>query len=155
MFEWIRELLHNRKMTQRFYAHRCWGYWSCGAGSALYSISKLEPLVTVERVNVEFSNLFDSLIVERPNKPHPLTDFLNPGNGFASKPTAAQNFAFIKHLPHILKMLMKKEAFLPFLKLLVILQEIVCIVFSPKATDSLLAHFSSLVASFLSKFKLL
>jgi hypothetical protein len=44
---------------------------------------------------------------------------------------------------------------LPFLELLVILQEIVDIVFAPKATDSLLAHFSSLVASFLSKLKLL
>jgi hypothetical protein len=44
---------------------------------------------------------------------------------------------------------------LPFQELLVILQEIVDIFFAPKATDSLLAHFSSLVASFLSKFKLL
>jgi hypothetical protein len=33
------------------------GIGPCGAGSALYVISKLGPLVTVERVNVEFSNL--------------------------------------------------------------------------------------------------
>lgn len=83
------------------------GIGPCGAGSALYLISKLDPLVTVERVNVEFSNLFDSLIVERPNKPHPLTDFLYPGNGFAPKQSAAQNLAIIRHLPHILKRLIQ------------------------------------------------
>ncbi len=81
------------------------GIGPCGAGSALYSISKLDPLVTVERVNLEFSYLFDSLIVERHNKPHQLTDLINPGNGFAPKQNAAQNLAIIRHLPHILKSL--------------------------------------------------
>jgi hypothetical protein len=37
------------------------GIGPCGGGAALYSISKLDTLVTVERVNIELPNLFDSL----------------------------------------------------------------------------------------------
>jgi hypothetical protein len=122
-------------------------------GAALYSISEIESEVTVQNINFKMSILFDSLIVERPNKPYPLKAFLKPGEGFSPTQSAAQHLAFIKYLPLMLSGLVKTEASLPYLELLLLLEEMTDIVFAPVLTDSLLSYFATLITSFLTKFK--
>ena len=124
----------------------------CG-GAVLHSISQLKPEVNVQQINLKTSLLFDSLIVGRANKPYPLKSILEPGLGFSPTQSAAQQLAFFQYLPLILSGLIKNEASLPYLELLLIIEEMVDIVFAPAFTDSLLSYFSTLVSSFLSKFK--
>jgi hypothetical protein len=123
-------------------------------GAALYSISEIESEVTVQNINFKMSILFDSLIVERANKPYPLKAFLKPGEGFSPTQSAAQHLAFIKYLPLMLSGLVKTEASLPYLELLLLLEEMTDIVLiAPVLTDSLLSYFATLITSFLTKFK--
>jgi hypothetical protein len=68
--------------------------------------------------------------------------------------SAAQSLALIRYLPHVLCVLTENdEACFPYIGWLLTLQEIFNLVFAPKLTDSLLAYFSSLITSFISKFK--
>ncbi len=62
-------------------------------GNVLYSISKLEPNLTVENLNPELAILFNGLVVDRYNKPCMLNSFLEPDNGLSPKQSAAQQTA--------------------------------------------------------------
>ena len=124
-------------------------------GSTLYSISQIEPNVTVQQINFRMSIPFDSMIIGRANKPYLLKAFLKPREGFSPTQSATQHLAFIQYLPRVLTCLLTNEYSLPYLELLLQIEEMIGIVFAPVWTDSLLFHLSNLVTMFLSKFKTL
>lgn len=109
----------------------------------------------MDNINLEFSKLFGSLIVDKRSAPSELKRMLAPDNDFSPKMSAAQSLDLICFLPNVFCVLIESEqAFFPYIDLLLTLKEIFDLLLAPKlTTDSLLAYFSSLLTSFISKFK--
>lgn len=123
-------------------------------GNFFYSISKLDSSVTVDAINQELNNLFSALVIDRHNRPCLINGFLEPGNGFSPKQSAAQQMAFCRYLPFILNKLVKNnEECSAYIELLCLLQEIMDIAFCPRLTDSLLEYFSFVISKFFFGFK--
>ncbi len=122
-------------------------------GNVLYSISKLDPHLTVASFNQELSILFNGFIVDRHNKPYLLNSFLELDKGMSPKQSSAQQMVISRYIPYILFRIVKNEACLPYIELLLLLQEITDLVFAPRFTDSLLIYFSNLIEKFIILFK--
>lgn len=122
-------------------------------GAILFELGELNPLLKAELINNQIVLLFDSLEVDRQNKPCLLNRFLPPGQDLSPKQSAAQQFALFRYLPLMLSDLIDDDESLRFWELFLQLQEIVDLVFSLKHTDSLLNYLAELIQKFLSLFK--
>lgn len=122
-------------------------------GAILFKLSEFNPRVTIELINQRLIFLFDSLIVDKQNKPCLLSRLLPPGQEMSPKQTAAQQYALFRYLPLILSDEVENEQSFPYWDLFLNLQEVVDIIFSLKHTDSLLTYLSELIQQFLALFK--
>lgn len=115
------------------------------SGAVLAEIAKLCPTLTVAFFNEQLYRLCSNLIVEKANKPFPITSFFGTNQEIAPAQSSAQMWFLFRSIPAMIGDIVSGDEALNYWEVLILLQEIVDLIFASCLTESLLVHMSGLI----------